>query len=341
MNHIVQRRKMLAYVGGWLGEMNLGDELLFEAYKQLFRNYEFNHYNGGKLAKVFYKMSPKRGGGILGGGTLIGQIPQWLDLAREFQVSGDPFAILGTGVADPHFWPDGTPLGEWKEVLNSSTVIGVRGPMSAEYLADAGVEGVEVVGDPAIIFARKKPNPHYQPSTLALNFGLGQDRMWGTAESVRDEMIKLANLARRSGWRVRWMVVFPGDLEITMEAAKASNTEAEVITIYKDHERFMDIAGRASVFVGMKLHATILSTCAYTPSIMLEYRQKCRDYMQSIGHNDFVITTEEFDAYSCWERIQHMDQKRMDLSGTLMQEIASLRAQLFDATDRVKLSLKI
>ena len=188
--HVLRRRPALAYVGGWLGEQNLGDELLFDATEVLF-NHGLWHFNGGALSNRLYGMAPRRAGGILGGGTLIGQLPKWLNIAKSFQVHGDPFAVIGTGVADPHFWPDGTPLSEWKPVLNSCHLVGVRGPMSAEYLTDAGIENVDVVGDPAVVFTRDEPNSNFEQGVLALNFGRAHERMWGTAENVRDEMANL------------------------------------------------------------------------------------------------------------------------------------------------------
>ncbi|MDG2168170.1 MAG: polysaccharide pyruvyl transferase family protein [Opitutales bacterium] len=325
--HVLRRRPALAYVGGWLGEQNLGDELLFDATEVLF-NHGLWHFNGGALSNRLYGMAPRRAGGILGGGTLIGQLPKWLNIAKSFQVHGDPFAVIGTGVADPHFWPDGTPLSEWKPVLNSCPLVGVRGPMSAEYLTDAGIENVDVVGDPAVVFTRDEPNSNFEQGVLALNFGRAHERMWGTAENVRDEMAKLATLAKNAGWKVVWLVVFPGDLEITMEAAEVSHTTEHVEIIYHDYNHFMDVVGKASVMVGMKLHATILATCALTPSIMLEYRQKCRDYMQSIDHDEYVITTGDFLADPCWERIQEMDRERMTLSRKLEKEMRALKSKL-------------
>ena len=50
------------------------------------------------------------------------------------------------------------------------------------------------------------------------------------------------------------------------------------------------------LFVGQKLHATILSYCANTPAIMVEYRPKCKDFMASINMDRFNIRTDEFNV---------------------------------------------
>jgi polysaccharide pyruvyl transferase WcaK-like protein len=51
---------------------------------------------------------------------------------------------------------------------------------------------------------------------------------------------------------------------------------------------------RCDVFVGIKLHSVILSYCANTPAIMVEYQPKCRDFMASIDMEQYNVRVDEF-----------------------------------------------
>ncbi len=338
-NQVGRREPTVAYVGGWLGKLNLGDELLFTAYQRLFPRLTFWHYDGGRVADQLYGWSPRRLGGFLGGGTLIGQHKMWQVFTQQFQRHGDPFLVFGSGVANPELWPDGAPLKDWKPLLDSARFVGVRGPVSARFLSDAGIAEPEVVGDPAIVFARGSVDSSFRPESLVLNIGVADGRLWGSEEKVKTEMSGLARVARKAGWQVSWLVVWPKDLAITREAAEDSGTLGGVKEIYTDHEKFIDIVGSASVMVGMKLHATILGTCAGTPSIMLEYRSKCRDYMESIDHGEYVVRTDEVLAGELWERVQEMNRHRRRLADCLMTSVQILQAKQLKAARRLEADL--
>lgn len=335
-HQILGGQPTIAYVGGWLGKANLGDELLWLAYCRLFPRTSLWHYDGGRVAKQLYHWSPRRLGGLLAGGTLIGQHRMWLEFTQRFRQHADPFAVFGSGVANPDLWPDGAPLSAWRPTLKESDFLGVRGPVSVSFLEQAGITGAEVVGDPALVFARNEETEIHRPKSLALNIGVADGRMWGNEEKVRDETTALARLAREAGWRVDWLVVWPKDLAITREAAATSNTDEHVHEVYTDHEVFMDLAAEASVMVGMKLHATILATCAGTPSLMLEYRSKCRDYMESIDHGQYVTRTDELNAAAMWEQVQHMDDNRTELAARVRREVNALKAKQLAAASQLE-----
>ena len=90
-----------------------------------------------------------------------------------------------------------------------------------------------------------------------------------------------------------------------------------------------------STFVGMKLHAVALATCAYVPSIMLEYQPKCRDYMQAIGQDTATIRTDCFKAEEVWEIIKNWISKRSILSNLLYNKISTLRQRQFQRADEL------
>jgi hypothetical protein len=314
---IVDRRAPLAYVGGWLGKQNLGDEALLVAYRALFPKFNLVSYDGGRITRQIVKHLPRMRSGMLGGGTLIGQKPIWLTIPRSFLKLCPHLVVFGTGVEEPSFWKGETTLDEWKVLLELCGFIGVRGPRSAELLGDIGLSQVEVVGDPVLTFAAKDINPDPIPQTVGMNIGTADGAVWGDEARIRDEVVAFAKLAKKSGWGVEWFVVWPKDLEITRLAAEASGTAEHIHMIFEDHEHFIRETRRLTAFVGMKLHATVLATCALTPSIMLEYRPKCRDYMDSIGQGQFTFKTSEFRAGELWEIVLDWNRRRSDAAASL------------------------
>lgn len=321
-------RRPLAYVGSWLGQQNLGDEALLHATRQTFDRFSVWHYDGSRSMTALLRRFRRTRVGVFAGGTLINRAPEYLDIARKFQEITGSLFLFGTGVADPAFWTGRGDfkhdLARWKPILDACAYVGVRGPRSASLLSDAGVDRVKVVGDPVIAFARistRDPSPR----TLGLNIGYNHGHQWGDEETLQREICALAKLARREGWKVKWLVVFPADLPITLRAARESDTADHVTCAYDRPEPYLDEAETLTAFVGMKLHATILSLCAHVPSLMLEYDAKCMDFMLSIGREDAVVRTDRFKADAAWAQVKSWSNRRKEESDRIRTSIEALR----------------
>lgn len=271
---------------------------------------------------------------ILGGGTLVFWRP-FLDYLSIALDAGVPCFVLGTGVLDPEFWGEHGPAliasrDQWIQALKACRFVGVRGEASRRILADLGVEGVEVVGDPCLLLASSvgpvpgtgageescttplacsrrvctvPPPPENShsataPPVLGLNWGTSGNKVWGGDERrPMEELARAAGLLVQQGWRLRVYCVWPND----REAVKAfcallpagSWTRAEH---FLSAEEFMgDVAG-CTAFAGMKLHSTALALCAGVPSVMLEYRPKGREFMASVGLEDLSVRLDALDG---------------------------------------------
>lgn len=336
----------IAYVAGWHGHQNLGDEAVYNALKQLFYPAGFIDYVPGLISKFLMTKlhSPKFA--LLAGGTRIGiKTAAMLTTRQCFELC--PHSIVfGAGVEDlclndDKFAPAQQQqrkemLMRWKAVLEKCDYIGVRGPMSVQSLVDIGMTPPEIIGDPALFFAEDRISPYSssRPDTLGLNIGMD---MWNDQNSTADQYIQLAQTAKKSGWHVKWFVVWPKDLTLTKKLAAQSDTADDINEIYEDCHLYLDTVRSVTVFVGMKLHSVILATCAYVPSIILEYQPKCRDYMQSIGQENSVIKISSFQAEKIWEIARGWSSDRQKISESLFQAIRPLRErQLFRAAEVIK-----
>lgn len=326
------RSPLVIYVSGSPDSNNLGDKTLFKAHQRLFHRCSFVRYGtGGRVMRLLTRAMGVSGHAMLAGGTLINR---WgLGPAEECTGLFEKFFVFGTGVAQPAFWSTRPGwrdmISSWKPVLERADYLGVRGPLSAAALREAGLPRAEVIGDPVLAYAGPSP-PHsgtYHARCLGLNLGESKGNVWGSEERIVEEAASLARRARENGWTVRWFVVHPGDKAATLRAASSSRTEGDVLELY-DHHEYLESVMRVGVFVGMKLHAVVLATCAYVPSVMLEYRPKCRDYMMSIDHEELTVRTDRFHAVDVWSMVEELVAQREAFSKRLYDCITPVRIRL-------------
>lgn len=319
----------VTYAGHWAGYRNLGDEALFDAVKELFPEFGFVLYphNSGKEITIPAKILRLCNFAMAAGGTIIKPSEYMLKQTKDcFQLSKKHF-VFGTGAAEPFPGQSDSQwksiLSQWVTLLQGSEFIGVRGPHSARILTDAGLSNVEVVGDPVLVFADKylPQKPEYQPGLLGLNVANIQGGLWGDMDNVIKQFESIAQIAKSKGWKIKWFVVSPEDVQITKEIAERTSTDQQICTVFADYKTYMDNVRQVSVFLGIKLHAVALATCAYVPSVMLEYRPKCIDYMAAIDQEKATVRTDRFDANQTWETIEQFSSNRDEYSKEMYQKI--------------------
>jgi polysaccharide pyruvyl transferase WcaK-like protein len=307
----------LLYCAGWLGFGNLGDEALLAAARRLAPASRPMVNVSTRVAPPLVRLLPRPRTALLAGGTLINGSPAWLDLFSRCQELCDDALVFGSGVQNPGFGGVRADVPDirhrWVPVLRRCRYVGVRGPASAALLADAGFPDAEVLGDPVLVFAdeaARRPISMPTAGVLGLNLGQAGNLQLGDSDEVAREMAELARAATQRGWQVRWYVVWTGDRAITRAAAEASGTADDIREFFDDHHAFMaDVAG-CDVFAGVKLHAVVLASCVFVPSLMVEYRPKCRDFMMSIGREEATVRADRFAAGPALEMLDAWMQAR-------------------------------
>ncbi len=345
------KKPCLAYIGSWKSPNNLGDYLLYYALIQLFHKFNFIEYpeNYRLTAGILNKLFSLVDYGILSGGTLINRSERALKSAQNCFPFFKHSLVFGTGVADPAFWSNITwwkdSLPYWKKILENCSYVGVRGPISAQLLKDIGLKNVDIVGDPVLAFAYEKPDNIFNRKTLGLNIGKtwGSDKyrqlLWGSEQDLYKKILNLAMTAKKENWKVHWFVVTPADYEVTLKIAAESDTSEFIYPIYENYCNYLELVSKMSVFVGMKLHAVALAVCAYVPSIMLEYRPKCKDFMMSINQENANYRTDTFDFEEIWQNIVFFDKNRINESQLLFKSVQPLvKYQLKKSEEIIRLS---
>ena len=330
---IFTKKPRIGYVGGFQGHRNLGDEALYAALKRLFSSGNFIDYNRGLLLHRIVRSLPKCDLMLMGGGTIVGgQKESSYRWAKTCFTLAPHSIIFGSGVVSPEFVSAvlKQPVEiqkRWADIIKRCDYVGVRGPLSCSILENWGIHNVEIIGDPVLSISQSRMPDARSIDKNLIGFNVGQagGSVWGSEEYICEQFVKLAQIAGKAGFRIRWFVVRPNDLAVTEQVVRNSGVPADICEIYEDYEKYMDIVSRANTFVGMKLHAVALATCAYVPSVMLEYNPKCRDYMESIGQGEFTLRTDGFTAQQVWETVNHLLEKRSYFSKCLFETVSKFR----------------
>lgn len=337
---------------GWTGYGNLGDEAVYEAFDALFPSEHFVPFRiVSKPAQTFQRLVHQPvpiKNMALGGGTLINQSRIWLEHV-EYAVANDiPVFCIGSGVASSSFWKahpgvhSGSDLERWAAALQKFVFVGVRGPRSQAALKEAGVEA-EIVGDTAIALAPEKFTPKKSfKKVIGINVSFGTDNvMYGDAETFLKEMAGAVQKLCKQGYTVRILPIWAGDMPASkaLEAA-VHHSGCTIVRAYANTPEYLAAIDDCDLFIGQKLHATIFSTMLRKPSLMLEYRPKCLDYMESIDMAKFSLRTDAVSVENVVAAVGELADGRDAISKTLDERIGTFRALQRKRAAEIKKSLR-
>lgn len=298
---------LVAYVG-WHGKDNLGDEAIYDAVRSqlpgaTFLDLPWLPFDVIRSFAMGLNRSLRRSTQVVGGGTLVGRrhwrhvVNRGLALTR----SNGSYAI-GVGVEDPVFTGrrSGSGRGElkrWAPILSEFRVVSVRGPQSAELLADLGLN-VEVSGDPALVLPR--PDVTAEDGLIGVNLGFGDD-LWGhDPDSLADEISGAVRQLASQGYRFVGILMNRDDSRWTERALDGIDAN---IVLPDDVAAAARELGRCSAAIVSRLHAGILASLSETPVVSLEYQPKCRDFALSIDDERSLIRTDEVTSAAVVDRV--------------------------------------
>ena len=226
---------------------------------------------------------------LLGGGTLINQKPQFYQEVAAALAAGLPVASFGTGVGEPERWGDHR--AEWAELLRQFRFLGVRGPLSARTLAEAGITNHVVTGDSCLLEQRPALAP---PRTSGGPLSLWLDLSFGAHETretllFRYELLNLlARLERDRRIAITLFTTWPVYLPwIEEQIAMSFGERRPVLTI---DEQTRDRLAEADVGLVYRLHAAAGLLHFAVPTLVVSYESKCRDFLAHLGLEDLVVT---------------------------------------------------
>jgi polysaccharide pyruvyl transferase WcaK-like protein len=326
-------RPIVSYLG-WHGRGNIGDDAIYDAVTSQLVGARFVDLPRLPHERILsfatgLDRSLRQSVQVLGGGTLVGRRTwrRWVNRGSALTRNNGNYAI-GVGVEDPDFGgrnsgSSNDELKHWGPMLSEFRTVSVRGPRSAELLADIGVD-VSVSGDPALVL----PTPEVTPEDglIGVNLGFGDD-LWGhDPERLTREMSSaVRQLARDGGHRFVGILMNPDDRRWT--AAALEGIDADIVAPADAAEAAKELA-RCTVAVTSRLHAGILAALSATPVVSLEYQPKCRDFALSIDDERSLIRTDELTSAQVVDRVRDTLVDASNIRATKAAEVARLRERL-------------
>ena len=326
--YLMSGRSAVSYTG-WLGHQNLGDEILYEAAEECFASVNLVSYPISNRNFLNRLAATKRHSlAVLGGGTLIGGHPPFERYKSELAKAKGGL-VFGAGVSP--LAPD-APIPPWLEnwgsVLRTLAYVGVRGPDSAATLARVGVNA-EVLGDPVCWFSQAEA--YWQPKNkvMGLNVGQSNGTMYGDENTVQKVFADFARAAMQRGWKIEFFCVWPEDLAVTRKvAAEAGISNPTIHCIYQNARVYQDRVRSMKVYVGIKLHAVALAMSANVPALMVEYRPKCLEFMNTMGMGRYVQRSDKITVSTMLLMLDVLDAEGAVISSAIRGAMIPIKNRL-------------
>ena len=307
--------KKILYVG-WLGFDNLGDELMYDVFKEVCDQY----FNPGSVTIPYIPMKKTYNVKdydvvVLGGGSLLLQ-SYYINILYQAVQLKKKVIIWGTGTDRLPKYSLKTLLDKndkksdyipekdrrrLKRIIQHASYVGVRGPLTYNLLKkmDLLTPKVKISGDPGFLLSRnlggQKKDKKNVKKTIGINWGTTFNNIYGSNEAhVEDEMVKVARDFIQKGYRIYIYSMWSEDIEPCKRLYNKLNDKQHVTlsTRILNQNQLMDVLKNFSFTINFKLHANIISYAANTPFIAIGYRFKIYDFAHSIGLPNLVVDTE-------------------------------------------------
>ncbi|MDN4523033.1 polysaccharide pyruvyl transferase family protein [Fictibacillus fluitans] len=320
--------KKVLYIG-WIGFGNLGDELLYHLFQDLSKKY---------LNEKQFKIIPSLPGVdikkvedydivVLGGGSLllpgyIAVLKSALDLEKDVFIWGSGLDWIGedqlklmlegkTPSFQQNFKDSDVEL--MVKTMSRIPMVGIRGPLTQKVMEMIGADpsNIEIIGDPGLLL--KPPSVTLKKERIvAINWGTTYNRLYGQNEqAVEDALVQIARKLIQSGYKIWLYVVWGSDRGASKRLFERINDPDHVTydpTVYTE-DQLMTKLSRCTFSINFKLHANMMSLTAKVPCIALGYRFKVFDLFQSLGLEEYVVSTgSELLLLDLYERV-HLIEK--------------------------------
>ena len=326
----------IGYIGAQ-GFRNLGDDAMFEAIKRLLPGRTVIPYSEPWHERRLRRV---RLGGprffdsvVLGGGTMIN--PHTLYIVQEALRQGTRLWSLGTGVGSCGFrQPENVDITEWRPLLTEFDGIGVRGPRSRDALRAIGLDNVQVVGDLALaLVGDELAGPTAAPRVLLNAAGpaahIPEEQAYASPEYERldDVSVALKSLVRQ-GWTVVPVAMNETDIPTIQKTLAAAGLPAANITVPSTAAEFFAVASPCRFAVAVRLHAAVLACCAGVPPLMIGYRPKCEDFMESMELQEWNMVLAKTQRGEIARRISDLARCSVELRSLVFARAQAWRKRL-------------
>jgi hypothetical protein len=287
---------------------------------------------------------------IVGGGTFL-LAPRgigWLEALEYVVERTTPLCTIGTGVWDPEFFReqhemeperpivDSECIDSWIKCLRRFRLVSVRGVDSQRVLGECGLPGAEVIGDPALFYARETLEERSSGRRIGVNFS-HLPPFWGRSlQPTVQTMTAAVRRLEREGWTVTLIPTQPEEEPLAHGIARdIGSSRVSVFRQYLEPRRFYDVIAAQDIFVGIKLHSVIVACCVHTPAIMVGYQPKCTDFMRTMDLEPYLIRTDALELDGLMALIAEVSADSEAIRRKQFERSLVFRSRILDFRDRV------
>ena len=316
LDYLAENRHTIHYTG-WVGYRNLGDEILLEAARESFAPAKIVWIRDFGSALPNWLVNTRTHElAMMGGGTQIGERSP-IDRYKQALARSKAGFVFGAGV---------TPAHEGR--CRTGCRLG-RGPASARVRRHArpGVGRHPApcrrqragAGRPSVLVRQarrfletRSPVDRHEHRDLARPHVRRRKRDPAELHRARAKLLT-------AGHRIEFFCVWPEDRKTTRRvAAQAGIANPVIHEIYEGATEFQEKVRRVHVFVGIKLHACALAMCSGVPTLIVGYREKCREFALTVGAQDFCLRSDTLDAGQMLEVVDQLKRRGPEVAAAML-----------------------
>lgn len=324
---------------GWHGNNATGDDLLEYCVRNIFverameRNISIEFVDDGDCDLA-----------VIGGGTILGVDSMRLHkIARNVKA---PLIIFGGGFRREKRDIGAENRKSMKYLFERAQLAGVRGYTSQQFFIHNRIAVPEVIGDPGVLF---RPAEVIYPLKGKHKVGVFVRNMGKTGEPQYVDNTEVHRLiAQVCDWLAEELNStfyffsfaenkFDSDAEGCRDAISfmKKRRSIEIIPYTPDFIRQCSMIGRMDYIVSQRLHPVVLGWAMKIPCIGFDYQfSKTVDFMNSIGMDEFVIRTDEFDIATYKAKFGRLMREKSLIIEQSQKSIEHWQGKLADFVDR-------
>jgi len=284
---------------GWHGNNATGDDLLGYCVKKIF-------IERGKKKGFNFELVDDRNCDliVIGGGTILGV--DSMSICQIVKKTKAPLVIFGGG-----FRREKRDIGYknrrcMKYLFERACFAGVRGYISQQFLMHNEIAVPEVIGDPGMLFKPERISfpvkGNHKVGVFVRNMGKAGELQYIDNTSMHQKIARVCNWLAEEFKSTFYFFsfaenIFDSDLEgIQSTISFMKNKDSIVIIPYSsDFVKQCSLIGKMDYVVSQRLHPVIVAWSMKIPCVGIDYQySKTADFMSSIGMDEFVVRTDEF-----------------------------------------------
>ncbi len=324
---------------GWHGNNATGDDMLSHCAKNIFlerartKEIDTGLVDSGRCALV-----------VIGGGTILG-----VDSMRLFNLVKNikaPLVIFGGG-----FRRERRDIGDenrkrMRYLFQRANLAGVRGYISQQFFIHNDIAVPEVIGDPGMLFkpqaVKRSFKGKYKIGVFLRNMGKTGEPQYVDNKRVHQQIAQVCNwLAEEGNKRFYFFSFAENHFDSDMEGIQSARSfmrnrnDVEVIPYSSDFIQQCSMVCQMDYIVSQRLHPVVLAWLQKIPCVAFEYQfNKTVDFMNSIGMDEFVIRTDEFNIETYKFKYKQLMGKKQLIIEQSQRSIKYWQSKLIDFVDR-------